>query len=433
MPLNSMPSSYSLETEVSNGLLSLEQHFLQQQVKIESWFRDQWQKTKPLFYGSVDLRNSGYKLAPVDTNLFPAGFNNLNPTFMPLYVAAVQSIIAEICPRVTHLLLIPENHQRNMYYFENLATLKEILSQAGFSVRVGVLDPELKVAETLTLPSGRTIVREPIVREGNQVGVNGFFPCCIILNNDLSNGVPDIIKNLTQTILPPIQLGWHRRLKSEHFYFYEQVCAEFGEYLSFDPWLISPLFDQCSDIDFMKKGGEERLVQQAEILLQRIRQKYTEYHIQQEPFLVIKADRGTYGMAVMMIRDPQDLVTMNRKERTKMAMIKGGVSVTHAIIQEGVYTQETVGPEKAVAEPVVYVIGRCVVGGFYRVHKNKGIDENLNAPGMNFQPLPFERPCNLPGSVTETPSNRFYLYGVISRLAMVAAAREMTSSAIELV
>jgi oxygen-independent coproporphyrinogen-3 oxidase len=26
----------------------------------------------------VDLRNAGFKLAPVDTNLFPAGFNNLN-------------------------------------------------------------------------------------------------------------------------------------------------------------------------------------------------------------------------------------------------------------------------------------------------------------------------------------------------------------------
>ena len=30
---------------------------------------------------SVDLRNSGFKLAPVDTNLFPGGFNNLNPGF----------------------------------------------------------------------------------------------------------------------------------------------------------------------------------------------------------------------------------------------------------------------------------------------------------------------------------------------------------------
>ena len=33
---------------------------------------------------SVDLRNAGFKLAPVDTNLFPGGFNNLNQDFLPL-------------------------------------------------------------------------------------------------------------------------------------------------------------------------------------------------------------------------------------------------------------------------------------------------------------------------------------------------------------
>ena len=31
---------------------------------------------------------AGFKLAPVDMNLFPAGFNNLNPAFLPLSVEA---------------------------------------------------------------------------------------------------------------------------------------------------------------------------------------------------------------------------------------------------------------------------------------------------------------------------------------------------------
>ena len=43
----------------------------------------------------------------------------------------------------------------------------------------------------------------------------------------------------------------------------------------------------------------------------------------------------------------------------------------------------------AVAEPVVYMIDRYVVGGFYRVHAERGIDENLNAPGSSFVPLAF--------------------------------------------
>ena len=32
-------------------------------------------------YTSVDLRVSDYKIAPVDTNVFPAGFNNLSEPF----------------------------------------------------------------------------------------------------------------------------------------------------------------------------------------------------------------------------------------------------------------------------------------------------------------------------------------------------------------
>ena len=52
------------------------------------------------------------------------------------------------------------------------------------------------------------------------------------------------------------------------------------------------------------------------------------------------------------------------------------------------HTFETLN--EAVAEPVVYMIDRYVVGGFYRVHTGRGMDENLNAPGMHFEPLAFD-------------------------------------------
>jgi glutamate--cysteine ligase len=82
--------------------------------------------------------------------------------------------------------------------------------------------------------------------------------------------------------------------------------------------------------------------------------------------------------------------------------------------------------DAAVAEPVVYLIGRHVVGGFYRVHAQKRKDENLNAPGMHFEPLAFVKTCHRPTqpSLTDECENRFYAYGVIARLALVAAARE---------
>src|ERR1700738_2751430 len=125
-------------------LHQLEQRLLDQQVRIESWFREKWQQVPTLFYSSVDLRNAGFKLAPIDTNLFPAGFNNLNPDFMPLYIQAVQATIEQISPTAKQILLIPENHTGHMFYFEHLACLQEILSKAGFSVRIGSLLQELK-------------------------------------------------------------------------------------------------------------------------------------------------------------------------------------------------------------------------------------------------------------------------------------------------
>ena len=95
------------------------------------------------------------------------------------------------------------------------------------------------------------------------------------------------------------------------------------------------------------------------------------------------------------------------------------------IIQEGVLTHERI--LVAVAEPVVYMIDRYVVGGFYRVHAERGRDENLNAPGMHFEPLAFETSCCLPDlcQTPDAPPNRFYAYGVVARLALLAASLEL--------
>lgn len=394
---------------------------------IETWFRQQWLQYQPPIYGSMDLRNAGFKLAPVDTNLFPAGFNNLNPGEMPLYVQAMQATIGEIGPEITRILLIPESHTRNPFYLESVAVLQDILLQAGLEVRIGSLNPELTQSQTLNLASGRQLVLEPLVRENNSVSVSQFKTCCILLNNDLSAGVPDILQNIHQTIMPPVQLGWMTRLKSGHFGHYEAVCRQFAEVIAIDPWLIMPYFDQCPEVDFQNPEGQECLIARAGVLLARIREKYAQYQIKHPPFLVVKADQGTYGMAVMMIDDPEQLRHLNHRQRQKMSVIKGGKHVTKAIIQEGVYTFETVGSEQAVAEPVIYTIGRYVIGGFYRVHKNRGPQENLNSPGMDFAPMPLHDHCHL--AKCDQDSSRFYAYGVIARLALLAAARELVDIA----
>ena len=212
--------------------------------------------------------------------------------------------------------------------------------------------------------------------------------------------------------------------KSQHFSAYDEVAKAFGELLGIDSWLIDPYFGVCGEINFQERSGEECLASNVDFLLARIREKYAQYGIAEKPFVIVKADAGTYGMGIMTVHDASEIQGLNRKQRNKMAVIKEGLEVSQVIIQEGVPTYESI--HDAIAEPVVYMIDRFVVGGFYRVHTDRGKDENLNAPGAQFVPLAFESPCipDLAGPAG-CPPNRFYAYGVIARLAQLAAAIEV--------
>jgi len=420
----------------------LERRILDRSAAIEHWFRTEWQEVTPPFYASVDLRNSGFKIAPVDTNLFPGGFNNLSPAFQPLCVQAVMTAIDRICPEARNLLLIPENHTRNLFYLRNVARLTTIMRQAGLNVRIGTLNPEVRTPSLIDVPDNPPLLIEPMQRNGERLVLPAFAgsgstpalpefdPCTILLNNDLSSGLPDILKGVdSQYLLPPLHAGWAVRRKSQHFAAYDGVAQEFGALLDIDPWLVNPYFARCGQVNFHERTGEECLSSNVEALLGRIRLKYQEYGIKDEPYVVVKADAGTYGMGIMMAKSPEDVIGLNRKERNKMAVVKEGLQVHDVILQEGVHTHEKV--DDSVAEPVVYMIDRYVVGGFYRVHNARGIDENLNAPGMHFVPLAFEDGCMTPdhtAAPAATP-NRFYTYGVVARLALLAAGRELEQTA----
>ena len=419
-----------LTTALTGPLLDLEKRFLEDSTRIEQWLRSQWQDHTPPFYGSVDLRNNGFKLAPVDTNLFPGGFNNLNPAFLPLCVHAAMSAIEKICPDARNLLLIPENHTRNQFYLMNVAQLATILRQTGLNVRIGSLLPEITAPTPIELPNGHTLVLEPLVRSQYRLGLKDFDPCAILLNNDLSAGIPEILQGLNeQFVLPPLHAGWAVRRKSQHFAAYDQVANEFAAHLGLDPWRINPYFAVCNQINFHDRQGEDCLAGQVDFLLARIREKYKEYGVTETPYVVVKADAGTYGMGVMTVKDAAEVTGLNRKQRNKMSVVKEGLEVSEVLIQEGVHTFESIN--EGVAEPVVYMIDRYVVGGFYRVHSGRAKDENLNAPGMHFEPLAFETCCNQPEHALspDAPPNRFYAYGVVARLALLAAAVELENTA----
>ncbi len=419
-----------LTTALTGPINELEQRILDSMPAIERWFRLEWMEHTPPFYTSVDIRNAGFKLAPVDTNLFPGGWNNLTQEMLPLAVQAAMAAIEKICPEARNLLVIPENHTRNTFYLANVMQLQRIFQMAGLNVRIGSINPEITQNTPISLPNGETVVLEPVIRGKRRLGLKDFDPCTILLNNDLSAGIPGILEDLhEQFLLPPLHAGWSVRRKSQHFASYEEVAKRFGKLLGIDPWLINPMFNQCGEVGFAEGVGLECLRSNTDALLTKIRRKYKEYGIQEKPFVVIKADNGTYGMGIMTVRDFKDLDALNRKTRNKMSVIKDGQEVSEVIIQEGVLTHEQIND--AVAEPVVYMMDRYVVGGFYRVHAERGIDENLNAPGASFVPLAFEQSAHTPQPGVKAGAsapNRFYMYGVIGRLAMLAASYELEAT-----
>lgn len=415
-----------LVTALKGPLLDLEKKILDATPAIERWFRLEWQEHTPPFYCSVDLRNAGFKLAPVDTNLFPGGFNNLAPEVLPLAVQAAMAAIEKICPDAKNLLLIPERHTRNSFYLQNIARLSTIMRHAGLNVRLGSLSDDISEPTTIELPDGQHVVIEPLERTPRRLGLKNFDPCSILLNNDLSAGIPPILEGLhEQYLLPPLHAGWAVRRKSQHFSAYDDIVKKFAKMIDVDQWMLNPYFAKCDGIDFDERVGEEKLGDTVDAVLKKINKKYREYGITEKPFVVIKADAGTYGMGVMMVHDAAEIKSLNRRERTKMSVVKEGLEVHDVIVQEGVYTFERIN--EAVAEPVVYMIDRYVVGGFYRVHTGRGTDENLNAPGMHFVPLAFEHTAlpDVHAKPGAAPPNRFYMYGVVARLALLAASVEL--------
>ena len=449
----------AIAPEYAAHLKDFEQILLQNQTRIEAWFRQKWKQHRPPFYGSVDIRNAGYKMASIDMNLFPGGFNNLNPNFIPLASIAAQDAVDRACDHARSVLLVPENHTRNTFYLQNVYALAGILRNAGFEVRIGSLNPEITEAVELETALGNRLTIEPLLRTRGRVHLaDGFSPCFVLLNNDLSAGVPEILQDISQTVLPPLHGGWTTRRKTEHFAAYNRIAAEFAELLGIDEWQINPYFEKIGGLNFQEREGEDALAEAVERVLAKIQAKYDEKGITDQPFVIVKADAGTYGMGVMSVKSADEVRGLNRKNRNKMAKVKEGLEVSEVIVQEGIYTYETLNG--AVCEPVVYMMDRFVIGGFFRVHEGRGADENLNAGGMVFVPLNHSIPTTgcadeneaqdgdesgdckrvfaqwdelgIPRPNPQDPDstgNRLYVYGVMARLSLLAAALELERTA----
>jgi glutamate--cysteine ligase len=153
-----------LSTAINGPLLEFEKKILEATPAIERWFRLEWQEHTPPFYCSVDMRNSGCKLAPVDTNLFPAGFNHLSAEMLPLAVQASMAAIEKYCPDARNLLIVPGSSNRSASYLQNLASQVQIYQQIGLHVRLGSIDSSITEPTTINLLDGSQLLFEPLER-----------------------------------------------------------------------------------------------------------------------------------------------------------------------------------------------------------------------------------------------------------------------------
>lgn len=395
--------------------------FATREAEIADWLAAKRRAMGAPFYASVDIRHAGYKLAPVDTNLFPAGFNQLSAAARTRAAQRFVTRFAEYGTTTERVLIIPENHTRNLGYLDNLAALHNIFAHAGCDARFGslVATPDQPIA--LQSSSGQDITEFALLREGNILKTaDGFVPQLIVLNNDLTSGMPDVLRGVTQPIVPRPAQGWHRRRKSIYFDAYDALAREFAAAFALDPWTITTEFHKCGRVDFVEKQGLECVAMGVEKVLHKLRQHYARYGIADEPYVYVKSDSGTYGMGIMTVRSGQEMLDINKKIRNKMNVIKEGVQSTEVIIQEGVPTMDRV--EGAPAEPMLYLVDGHAVGGAYRVNEQRDALNNLNAAGMRFVGM-----CDAAEDGQKRvamPDCNFHALGLIASLAALAACRE---------
>jgi glutamate--cysteine ligase len=386
---------------------------------IEDWFEEKFSKTPALFYNSTDLRHNGFKIAPIDTNCFPAGFNNLSQHSQEKAQLIADNFLNKNFPDAKKILIIPENHTRNLRYLENVRRLKEVLKSK--EVLVGSMSEEIKKITKIDLENGNFLELHPLTKISDKIStIEGFIPDLIILNNDLTDGIPEILKNTSTTITPSPNMGWHNRTKSKHFTIYNQLAEELCDIIDLDPWLISSMHRSYDHVNFKEQIGTQDLANFVDELIIKITKKYQQYGIDEKPYCYMKADNGTYGMAILPVFSGADILEINKKERNKMSMLKGSVNISSIIIQEGIRTIDTV--INKIAEPMIYLIDGKIVGNLFRANENRDKEISLNAAGSSFFDITDleENQLNLGCNKNDIK----IIYSLVARLAALAAAQE---------
>ena len=194
-----------------------------------------------------------------------------------------------------------------------------------------------------------------------------------------------------------------------------------------EPWCISTHISRAAEVDFNDAKSRQLLGGQVDELLARVREEYQRHGISYPPAVFIKNNSGTYGIAVMTASSGDEVRQAGRKTRVKMQTGKGKTRVSEVILQEGIPTRDSI--DGFPMEPVIYMVGYTPVGGFYRLHRERGDIENLNVRGMEFHRLCFHQVADRApeelGSRCRDAASLLMVYGTLGRLAALALGMEM--------
>lgn len=392
---------------------------------VEAWFKSRNEALAFPFYSSFDLRDAGFKIVPVDANIFPAGFNNICQTDRDNAVDVAKVFLdSHYSSDTKRILLLTEEHTANLYYWNNVAALQKILKGAGREVRLAIPRP-MTAPLSVTNAAGEKLEVFSATRQSRGVDIDGFKPDLIISNNDFSSEYEEWARDLETPMNPPRELGWYRRRKDRFFKVYNQLVAEFCDLLKVDPWSMQVETELFPSFEVDDEDSRTALAAQAQTLYDRIKSNYQKRGIERDPFLFVKNNSGTYGLGVVQVKHPDEIKSWNNKLRKKMKAAKGGREISEVIIQEGVPTT-TQGDGGQTAEPVIYMIGCQLAGGFLRAHGEKNAEESLNSPGAVYQRLCVsDLEVKMEGCPLENS------YGWIARLAFLSVALEAKELGVE--
>lgn len=348
-------------------------------TEILDWYEYKLSTVDRCIYSSIDIRFSGKKIAPIDTNLFPAGFNNLNDKDKDIASKSLQEFLRDKFPEANKILLVGEEHTRNLHYLDNLQSIKEIIIKAGYACEIADLGKKESVI--LDGEKNKNISIKALVKEKDILKTtDDFFPEIIVLNNDLIKGVPEKLSGIKQAILPSLNNGWFKRRKSRHFSVYNNLVQELEIKFDIPKFAISTEIDVCYNVNFKTGDGLLTLAQKAQNLLDKLKKQYNLMKLDEDPYVVIKSDFGSYGMGIIAIKNAEDILRLNQKHKRKMYVTKNNTLNDQVLIQEGIRTIDRV--ENYIAEPLIYMLNHQIVSFLHRGHQEKGDIDILNSSGM---------------------------------------------------